>query len=61
MYVLARCSLGVYFAMYSGTMDAIVYDTVLEETGGSDGFERRSAGCGSSRASRWWRARWPAA
>ena len=33
--------LGVYFAMYSGTMDAIVYDTVLEETGSSDGFERR--------------------
>jgi len=33
--------LGVYFAMYSGTMEAVVYDTVLEETGGSDGYERR--------------------
>jgi hypothetical protein len=27
--------------MYSGTLDAIVYDTVLEETGGGDGFEKR--------------------
>jgi MFS family permease len=27
--------------MYSGTMDAVVYDTVLEETGDSDDFEKR--------------------
>ena len=33
--------LGVYFAMHSGTMDSVVYDTVLEETGDSDAFERR--------------------
>jgi MFS family permease len=38
-YVAAALLLGVYFAMQSGTVDAIVYDTVLEETGGSDGFE----------------------
>ena len=39
-YVLSVLPLGVYFAMYSGTMDSIIYDTVLEETGGSDSFER---------------------
>ena len=41
VYILGALMLGVYFAMYSGTMDAIVYDTVLEETGSSDLFERQ--------------------
>jgi MFS family permease len=40
-YIVSALVLGVYFAMYSGTMDAIVYDTVLEETGGSEAFEKR--------------------
>jgi MFS family permease len=40
-YVLSMIPVGVYFAMYSGTLDAVVYDTVLEETGSSDTFERR--------------------
>ncbi len=40
VYIIGALGLGVYFAMYSGTTDAIVYDTVLEETGGSDAFER---------------------
>src|SRR5215207_1651314 len=40
-YLLSALALGVYFAMYSGTMEAIVYDTVLEETGASASFERR--------------------
>jgi len=40
-YVLAAMVLGVHFALYSGTVDAMVYDTVLEETGRGDGFERR--------------------
>lgn len=40
-YIASALLLGVYFAMYSGTRDAIVYDTVLEETGGGDGFEKR--------------------
>lgn len=40
-YTLAVLVLGVHLAMYSGTLDAMVYDTVLEETGGSEGFERR--------------------
>jgi MFS family permease len=38
-YMAAAVLLGVYFAMQSGTFDAIVYDTVLEETGSSDRFE----------------------
>ncbi|MGH8823809.1 MAG: MFS transporter [Jiangellaceae bacterium] len=40
-YIVSALVLGVYFAMYSGTMDAIVYDTVLEETGDSESFEKR--------------------
>lgn len=40
-YIGAALVLAVYFAMYSGTMDAIVYDTVLEEIGASEQFERR--------------------
>lgn len=39
-YIGAAMILGVYFAMSSGTTEAIIYDTVLEETGDSDGFER---------------------
>jgi MFS family permease len=40
-YIVSALVLGFYFAMYSGTMDAVVYDTVLEETGASDAFEQR--------------------
>jgi MFS family permease len=40
-YIGSALVLGVYFAMYSGTMEAVVYDTVLEETGGSGDYERR--------------------
>lgn len=39
-YIGGALLLGVYFAMYSGTMDAIIYDTVLEETGDSAAFEK---------------------
>jgi MFS family permease len=38
-YVVAALLLGVYFAMQSGTLDSIVYDTVLEETGSSARFD----------------------
>lgn len=38
-YILSALMLGVFFAMRSGTMDSVVYDTVLEETGDSDAFE----------------------
>jgi MFS family permease len=40
-YIGCALILAVYFAMYSGTMDAIIYDTVLEEIGASDTFEER--------------------
>jgi MFS family permease len=40
-YIGGALLLGVYFAMYTGTMDAIVYDTVLEETGESADFEKQ--------------------
>jgi predicted MFS family arabinose efflux permease len=40
-YIVSALVLGVYFAMYSCTMDAVVYDTVLEETGDSEAFEKR--------------------
>jgi MFS family permease len=40
-YLLSALALAVNFAMYSGTMDAVVYDTVLEETCDSAAFERR--------------------
>ena len=40
-YIVSALVLAVYFAMYSGTMDAVVYDTVLEEIGASDAFEKQ--------------------
>ena len=39
-YIAGAMVLGVYFAMYSGTTDSIVYDLVLTETGGGALFER---------------------
>lgn len=39
-YIVASAMWGVYFALYSGTYDAIVYDTLLEENGTGDGFEK---------------------
>ena len=39
-YMVAAFFLGIFFAMQSGTFESIVYDTVLEETGSSDSFER---------------------
>ena len=41
MYVVSAMILGVYFAMNSGTVDAVVYDTVLEETGSNALYEAR--------------------
>jgi len=38
-YIAAAVILGVYFALSSGTVDSIVYDVVLEETGSSDLYE----------------------
>ncbi|SNQ51674.1 Major facilitator superfamily MFS_1 [Frankia canadensis] len=39
-YVGAAVLLGVFFALNSGTVESIVYDTVVEETGSGDGYER---------------------
>ncbi|HEY3975716.1 MAG TPA: MFS transporter [Streptosporangiaceae bacterium] len=39
-YIAAAMILGVYFALNSGTVDSIVYDTVLEETGSSALYEQ---------------------
>lgn len=38
-YIASAMILGVYFALNSGTVDSIVYDTVLEETGSSALYE----------------------
>lgn len=38
-YIVSTLFLGLYFALQSGTTDAVAYDTVLEETGNSDIFE----------------------
>ena len=38
-YVGAAMILGIYFALSSGTVDSVVYDTVLEETGSSELYE----------------------
>ena len=40
-YIASAMLLGVYFAMQSGTVDAIVYDTLVEETGDGAGFEKQ--------------------
>jgi MFS family permease len=39
-YLGAAVLLGVYFALDSGIADSIVYDTLVEQTGSSDGYER---------------------
>ena len=39
MYILAAMILGIYFAMNSGTIDSIVYDVVMEETGSNSLYE----------------------
>jgi hypothetical protein len=38
-YIASAMILGVYFALNSGTVDSIVYDAVLEETGSSEQYE----------------------
>ena len=39
MYIVSAMALGVYFAMYSGTVESIVYDVVVEETGTGDTYQ----------------------
>jgi MFS family permease len=38
-YILAAMILGVYFAFSSGTVDSVVYDTVVEHTGSNELYE----------------------
>ena len=38
IYLAAAVLWGIFFAMYSGTYDSVVYDTVKEETGNAKGF-----------------------
>jgi MFS family permease len=40
VYMVAAGFLGVFFALQSGTLESVVYDTVLEEAGASDAFEK---------------------
>lgn len=40
-YILSMMVLGAYFAAYSGTIDSVVYDTVLAETGDGDAYKRQ--------------------
>ena len=39
-YIVSAMILGAFFALQSGTVDSIVYDTLLEETGSADGYEK---------------------
>jgi MFS family permease len=61
VYMVSAAFLGVFFALQSGTLESVVYDTVLEETGAVMGSRRPLVGSGSWRASRWLQARWLAA
>ena len=40
VYMISAAFLGVFFALQSGTLESVVDDTVLEETGDSDGLEQ---------------------
>lgn len=39
-YIIGAGFWGIFYALYSGTYDSIVYDTLLEETGNSQAYER---------------------
>lgn len=43
-YIASAMLLGVFFAMQSGALEAVVYDTVVDETGDSVAFERSLGG-----------------
>jgi len=40
LYLLGSCLWGIFYACYSGTYDSIVYDTLLEDVGSTNSFER---------------------
>jgi predicted MFS family arabinose efflux permease len=40
-YIASAMLLGVFFALQSGTVDSIVYDTLLEERGNAEDYEKQ--------------------
>lgn len=40
LYIAGALAWGVFFSMYSGTYDSIIYDAVKEETGSGDLYEK---------------------
>jgi MFS family permease len=40
VFIISTSLWGVYAALYSGTYEAVIYDTVVEEQGASEGFEK---------------------
>jgi MFS family permease len=44
VYLVSAAFLGLFFALQSGTVESIVYDTLVEETGDSAGFEAKIGG-----------------
>ena len=40
LYIVGALAWGVFFSMYSGTYDSIIYDTVKEETGSGELYEK---------------------
>ena len=61
VYMVSAAFLGVFFALQSGTFESVVYDTVLEETGDSDAFERTIGRVRLMESIGLVRARWSAA
>ena len=66
VYIVSALFFGVFFALQSGAFESIAYDTVLEETGDSELFERtigrirfvESAGLVVSALAAVWWPRW---
>lgn len=40
IYTIASILFGTYFALHSGTVDSIIYDTLVEENSSREGFEK---------------------
>ena len=60
-YIVAALILGIYFAMNSGTVDSVVYDTVIRRPARPMRTNGGSGACASPKAPRSPPARWPAA
>jgi len=40
MYIVSALVWGVFYALYSGTYDSIIYDVIKEETGSGDAYDK---------------------